>query len=423
VSRVKDQLMQAREASYKMATLTTQKKNDALETFARVIESNTDFWLKENKKDVEACDPASPLYQRLKLDAHKIKALVKGLREVIQLPDPVGQILHKKLLDKGLTLEMQSVPIGVLGIIFESRPDVIPQVLSLVLKSGNACVLKGGKEAAHSNSAFMQLVREASKDLPDHWAQMIETREDVKEMLSHSEYLDLVIPRGSNELVQMVMSSTKVPVLGHADGVCHLYVHETGDLQKAVALAIDGKVQYPSACNSIETLLVDQAVAQDFLTRFQEVATEQGIKLKGCEQTRAILSGVEAADEEDWHREYGDLRLAIKVVKGLKEAVDHINHYGSHHTDCIVAQDQRVQDDFMNQVDSASVMANASTRFADGYRYGLGAEVGISTSKLHARGPVGMDGLVIYKYKLRGEGQIVADYVGPNAKPFLHRNL
>jgi glutamate-5-semialdehyde dehydrogenase len=423
MSQIEVRLKAAREASYKMATLSTQKKNEALENFARALESNFDFLIKENKKDLDSGDPSSPLYQRLKLDIPKLKLLVKGIREVIALSDPVGKLLSKMQLDKGLILEKQTVPIGVLGVIFESRPDVIPQILSLVLKSGNACVLKGGKEALNSNHAFMQLVRDMKSDLPESWAELLETREDVKEMLAASGYLDLIIPRGSNELVQMVMNSTKVPVLGHADGVCHLYVHQSADIAKAVALTIDGKTQYPAACNSIETLLVDESVSKDFFKSFEGPAQGSGVILKGCELTRAYFKEIEPATEQDWKTEYGDLRLAVRVVKGLKEAVTHINRFGSHHTDTIVAQDSAIIEEFLNSVDSASVMSNASTRFADGFRYGLGAEVGISTSKLHARGPVGLEGLVIHKFRLKGEGHIVSDYVGEKAKPFAHKPI
>jgi glutamate-5-semialdehyde dehydrogenase len=313
-----------------------------------------------------------------------------------------------------------------IGIVFESRPDVIPQILSLILKSGNAVVLKGGREAVYSNNAFMKLVGDLNQRcayLPEGWAALLDSREAVQAMLNYPQYVDLIIPRGSNQLVQSIMAATKIPVLGHADGVCHLYVHASANLKQATALAIDAKIQYPAACNALETLLVDEAIAAEFLPTFAEGARQANVVLRGCDQSQSILPDLEAATEADWRTEYGDLTLAVKVVSSLETAIAHINQFGSHHTDAIVAQDTAALERFMNAVDSACVFANASTRFADGFRFGLGAEIGISTAKTHARGPVGLEGLVIYKYKLRGNGQVVADYTGVNAKPFLHEAL
>ncbi len=429
MSPLEESLKRSKDAFLAMSTLPTAQKNEALAQFAAIIEENTDFLLSENQKDIDQAeqDDLTPsLYQRLKLDAGKIKQLAQGLRDLIQLPDPAGQVLSQTLLDEGLVLEKLTVPLGVIGIIFESRPDVIPQILSLILKSGNAVVLKGGREAVRSNAAFMQLVDQLNSRcpfLPAHWATLLDSREAVQEMLNYPQYVDLVIPRGSNQLVQSIMAATKIPVLGHADGVCHLYVHPSANLDQAIALAIDAKTQYPAACNALETLLVDAAIASQFLPQFAQAAKQAGITLKGCAATQAILPTIEAATEADWRAEYGDLTLAVKVVSGVEAAMAHINQYGSHHTDAIVAQDAEVLERFLNGVDSACVFANASTRFADGFRFGLGAEIGISTAKTHARGPVGLEGLVIYKYKLRGQGQIVADYVGVEAKPFLHRAL
>lgn len=425
---IEPMLQQSREAALALATLTTQQKNQALETFAQLIETNQAALLAANQQDLaEQAGQISPaLYQRLKLDAGKIKQLVQGLRDVATLPDPVGKVLSKTLLDDGLILEKITVPIGVIGIIFESRPDVIPQILSLALKSGNAVLLKGGKEAAHSNQAFINLVAELNRQcpwLPRAWAQLLPNRDAVHAMLAYPQYIDLVIPRGSNQLVQSIMAATKIPVLGHADGVCHLYVHPSIDIEKAIPLVIDAKAQYPAACNALETLLVDEAVAPQFFPVFWEAAAQANLVLKGCEKTRQFMPQVQPATEEDWRTEYGDLTLAIRVVSDIKAAIQHINTYGSHHTDGILAQDPQMIEDFLNQVDSASVFANASTRFADGFRFGLGAEVGISTAKTHARGPVGLEGLTIYKYKLRGAGQVVANYVGADAKPFRHQAL
>ena len=345
---------------------------------------------------------------------------------MVRLTDPVGAIASRVQLDDGLVLERVSVPLGVIGIIFESRPDVIPQILSLILKSGNAVVLKGGKEAYHTNHAFMTLVEKLNNVcpvLPAAWAQLIDSREAVREMLAYPQYVDLVIPRGSNQLVQSVMAATQIPVLGHADGVCHLYVHPSASIEKAIPLIVDAKIQYPAACNALETLLVDSEVAGRFFPAFQHAAAAANLQLIGCEQTRTFIPEAQPASDDDWHTEYGDLRLSVKVVSGMDAAIAHINSYGSHHTDGILAADPAAIEIFLNAVDSASVFANASTRFADGFRYGLGAEIGISTAKTHARGPVGLEGLVIYKYKLRGTGQIVADYVGPDAKSFQHKTL
>ncbi len=421
-------LIQARQSSYALATLSTDQKNQALEAFAQAIETHADTLLAANASDLEVQQGqiAASMYQRLKLDKGKLSQLVQGIRDVVKLEDPTGKVLSKTLLDDGLILEKISVPIGVVGIIFESRPDVIPQILSLALKSGNAVVLKGGKEATHSNQAFMELVHQVNRRfdfMPEGWAQLLEGREAVHEMLNYPQYVDLVIPRGSNQLVQSIMAATKIPVLGHADGVCHLYVHPSADVAQAITIVIDAKTQYPAACNALETLLVDSAIAQDFLPPFAQAAKQAGMVLKGCEATRALLPDIAPATEADWRTEYGDLTLSVKIVESHAAAIDHINRYGSHHTDGILAQDSDAIENFLNQVDSASVFANASTRFADGFRFGLGAEIGISTAKTHARGPVGLEGMVIYKYKLRGQGHIVKDYTGEQAKPFRHQPL
>jgi len=421
-------LRKARSAFYSTSTLSAEVRNRALGEFAHLIEDHREFLLEENRKDLDAHRGrlAASLVDRLVLDQAKIRDLVRGIQDVRRSADPIGAVLARTRLDDGLILDKVAVPIGVIAIVFESRPDVIPQILSLALKSANVLVLKGGSEALHSNRAFMKLVEDlatAVPELPEAWAQMVDTREDFGELLRYPDYVDLVIPRGSNEMVRKIMDSTKIPVLGHAEGVCHQYVHSGADLGRAVALAVDSKAQYPAVCNAMETLLVDSEVASEFLPRFLPEALERGIRIRGCPKTREILPGVEAATEEDWAEEYGDLRLAVRIVDSLEGAVDHINRYGSHHTDGIVTEDARAREEFLEGVDSATVISNASTRFADGYRFGLGAEVGISTLKIHARGPVGLEGLTIYKYVLRGEGNIVADYVGENAKPFSHEKL
>jgi len=415
-------LPRVRQASYQMATLSEAQKNDALLVLASLLEDNTELLLEANAKDLAAAEAdkiSSVLAQRLKLDASKVAQLAKGIRDVVNLPDPVGKILAKTQLDDDLILEKKTVPLGVIGIIFESRPDVLPQILSLILKSGNAVVFKGGKEAKHSNAAFMILVdklQEKCSWLPNNWAAMLDSREAIRGILNYPQYVDLVIPRGSNALVQSVMEATKIPVLGHADGVCHLYVHPSADMEKALSVTLDAKIQYPAACNALETLLLDAAVVKGFLTRFVPMAEKAGITLKGCEEIVKLFSSILPVTEADWSTEYGDLTLSVKVVADADEAIAHINRYGSHHTDAILATDAPVLEQFFNSVDSACVFANASTRFADGFRFGLGAEIGISTAKTHARGPVGLEGLVIYKYCLKGSGQVVKDYVGDNAR-------
>ncbi len=428
VNRTRDLVRAAKDAFYKVSVLPLDIRNRALEALAAGIEADRDEWLAANLKDQDdsAGKLADSLFARLKLDKPKIRDVVQGVRDIAALPDPVGRLLDRTKLDDGLILDKVTVPLGVIAMVFESRPDVLPQIVSLALKSGNAVVLKGGRETLASNHAFMKILKRVEdeiEELPSGWAQLIDTREDFHELLRYPEYVDLVIPRGSNELVQMIMDSTQIPVLGHAEGLCHVYVHEAADLGKAVRVALDSKTQYTAVCNAAETLLVDRAVAARFLPEFQEAARSRHVMLRGCDGTREILDGVEAATEEDWRAEYLDLRLAVRVVGGLDAAVEHINRYGSHHTDSIVTEDPEAREAFLARVDSATVMSNASTRFADGFRFGLGAEVGISTLKTHARGPVGLEGLTIYKYLLRGEGQVAADYVGENARPFVHEKI
>ena len=422
------QLEQGKQAFYQMAKLTTCQKNDALALMAQLIEQNKHHWLEANAQDLQENQTGmdASLLQRLKLDQGKIVQLVQGIEQVMNLEDPCGKLLGKTELDAGLMLEKKSVPLGLIGIIFEARPDVMPQILSLILKSGNAVVFKGGTETRRSNQAFMAYVvkplTEACEYLPQGWATLLESREAVQTMLQYHQYVDLVIPRGSNQLVQHIMANTRIPVLGHADGVCHLYVHPSAAIQDAVNIVMDSKIQYPAACNALETLLVDEAIAPAFFSVFAPVAKAEGITLKACPRSLPYLPNAQPAVDADWETEYGDLTLAVKVVENLETAVTHINRYGSHHTDGILCNDAFVQALFLAMVDSASVFANCSTRFADGFRFGLGAEIGISTARTHARGPVGLEGLVSYKYQLVGSGQVVKDYVGANPKShFTHK--
>jgi glutamate-5-semialdehyde dehydrogenase len=327
-------------------------------------------------------------------------------------------------LDKGLELYKVSCPIGVIGVVFESRPDALVQISTLCLKSGNAVLLKGGSEAGRTNRILANVTAEASvkAGLPDGWIQQLETRQDVAEMLALDEFIDLIVPRGSNEFVRYIMNNTNISVLGHAEGICHVYVDGKADVEMAVSIAVDSKCQYVAVCNAAETLLVDEKIAGVYLPKVKKALEEKGVEIRGCDKTRKLID-VRAACEKDWETEYLDLILSVKVVKGINEAIEHINKYGSRHTDTTVTSDKTNACKFLESVDSANVFWNASTRFSDGYRYGLGAEVGISTNKIHSRGPVGLDGLVIYKWKLLGSGQIAADYSGRGAKKFTHKKL
>ena len=423
--RVEEQAGRARQASYRLATLSTEVKNRALESAARALEGHGREILVENLKDQEQARKLGlkdALLKRLILSEGKLTQIVESVREVVRLPDPVGRRLLARELDDGLVLTQVRVPIGVVGVIFESRPDALVQIASLGLKSGNAVILKGGSEALHSNRILFNLIREAVEAADPAFRdalQLVETREDVRQLLALDQLIDLMIPRGSGELVKSIQENTRIPVLGHAEGLCHLYVDRDAELSMAVELAYDAKCQYPAVCNAIETLLVHGEVAPQFLPRL--ASRLRGVELRGDARTRAIIPA-RAVAEADWRAEYNDLILAIRVVGSLEEAVAHINRYGSHHTDAIVTSDSAAARRFLAEVDSASVMWNCSTRFADGYRYGLGAEVGISTGKVHARGPVGLEGLTSTKYVLEGSGQVVADYV-EGRRRFTHREL
>src|SRR3989442_6141425 len=349
---------------------------------------------------------AEPLYKRLALNEPKLRDVLDGITQIARMEDPVGRVLEETELDEGLLLRKVRTPIGVIAAIFESRPDQVPQIAALAIRTGNAVRLKGGREAAKTNAAIGDVIRAVLEKYGVRDAvQLVSSREEVAELLKMDDLINLVIPRGSNEMVRSIQQSTKIPVLGHADGICHVYIDEFADADKAVNIAIDSKAQYPAVCNAAETLLMHS-------------------KFSGREKVVAALrqAGVELRDS-GFGSEYLDLIMNVKVVNSLDEAIDHIHRYGSAHTDSIVTENQHNAQRFLNEVDSAGVFWNASTRFADGFRYGLGAEVGVSTNKTHARGPVGVDGLLIYKYQLIGNGHIVATYTGENARPFLHRKL
>lgn len=414
----------ARDASITLAALPGVAKNAALAAVAEALESQRAEIVTANRADLARAETdglAPVLLKRLKFDEAKLADAVSGVRSLIELPDPCGVTLSARELDDGLTLRQITCPIGVLGIVFESRPDALVQIASLAIKSGNTVLLKGGSEASETNRALADVIYAAgvAADLPEGWLGLLETREDVAAMLAMDDCIDLIIPRGSNAFVKYVMDNTRIVVLGHADGICHVYVHAQADLAMALDVAIDAKCQYPAVCNAMETLLVDELVAGEFLPMFAAACAEHGVELRGCAATRAIIECAEATDD-DWSTEYNALIVSVRVVDGLDDAIAHINAYGSGHTDAIVTADEPIARTFMARVDSADVFWNCSTRFADGFRYGLGAEVGISTNKIHARGPVGLEGLVIYKWHLVGSGHVVADYA-EGRRQFTHK--
>jgi glutamate-5-semialdehyde dehydrogenase len=358
------------------------------------------------------------------LSPSKLKGAIAGVRDVAKLPDPLGTIQIHRELDTGLILKRISSPLGVLGVIFEARPDALIQITSLAIKSGNGVILKGGKEATRSCQALVTIIHKAletTKVDPDA-VQLLTTREEIQELLKLDQYVDLIIPRGSNEFVRYIQNNTRIPVLGHADGICHLYIDRDADIEKALRITVDAKTQYPAACNAIETLLVHEAIASEFLPRVAVALQQKGVQLRGDERTCEILA-IQPAVEEDWRTEYSDLILSIKIVESLEAAIEHINTYGSHHTEAIVTEKNTTAESFLDRVDAAGIFHNCSTRFADGFRYGFGAEVGISTGKLPPRGPVGLEGLITYKYQLLGDGHIVASYSGENGRLFTHRDL
>ena len=418
---------QAREASKRLAAVSSEAKNQALSDIALALERHVGDIAAANQSDLKRAARehlSAPLLKRLTFDEGKIKEACAGINSLVRLDDPVGVTLQATELDRQLELYKVTCPIGVVGVIFESRPDALVQISSLCLKSGNAVLLKGGSEAAETNRVLARIISDATRQagLPENWLVLLETRSDVAAILALDDVIDLIVPRGSNEFVRHIMDNTHIPVLGHADGICHVYVDNGADLNMAERVSVDSKCQYVAVCNAAETLLVHRSVAATFLPRIQMAMEEKGVELRGCERTRQVIA-VRTATEKDWQTEYLDLVLAVKVVEDMEAAVEHINRFGSGHTDVIVTADRERARRFMDYVDSAGVFVNCSSRFSDGFRYGLGAEVGISTNKIHARGPVGLEGLVIYKWRLLGNGHIVADYTGADAKAFSHRGI
>jgi len=416
----------AREASIQLAALDSDKKNEALEAIAKALDAYKLEITTANAIDIENSEKeqvAMPILKRLKFDEGKIKDVIDGISSLCSMQDPVGKVQLKTELDEDLILTRISCPIGVIGVIFESRPDALVQISTLCLKSGNAVLLKGGSEAKETNKILYHIIKKATEEvgMPEGWVTLLESREDVNQMLKMNQFIDLLIPRGSNAFVSYIMKHSDIPVMGHADGICHIYVDQAADIELAVKVVTDSKTQYVAVCNALETLLVHKDIAPVFLPLLKTSLDEKKVLIKGCEKTRAIIDA-KAAEELDWKTEYLDYILSIKIVDGIEEAINHINQYGSGHTDGIVTTDERLAETFMMLVDSGNVFHNVSTRFSDGFRYGFGAEVGVSTSKIHARGPVGIEGLLIYKYKLCGKGQIVADYAS-GKKHFTHKRL
>ena len=416
----------AKAASIPLAAVTTAVKNKALSAISDALNQRSAEIISANTEDLSAAQAnnlSSPLLKRLAFGQNKINDVCAGIESLIKLEDPVGKTLAATELDKKLELYKVSCPIGVIGVVFESRPDALVQISTLCLKSGNAVLLKGGSEAENTNKILAEIIADATDKagVPAGWLQLLQSRADVAEMLAMDDYIDLIIPRGSNEFVRYIMDNTNIAVLGHADGICHVYVDGDADSDMAVNITVDSKCQYVAVCNAAETLLVDEKIANDFLPRVKKALELKNVELRGCAKTASIIE-VKPAAEYDWRTEYLDYVLSIKVVAGLDEAIEHINRYGSGHTDSIVTANSKRAAKFMNLVDSANVFWNCSTRFSDGFRYGLGAEVGISTNKIHARGPVGLEGLLIYKWKLLGKGQVVADY-SDTGKKFTHKQL
>jgi glutamate-5-semialdehyde dehydrogenase len=419
------QVQATRAGARELARLSADHRNHILLAAANGLEAHEAEILKANREDCESLErkgestsgsaPAAALLKRLKTSAAGIRDMAQQVRDVATLEDPLGRVLATTELDDGLILQKVSCALGVVAVIFESRPDAVPQVSSLAIKTGNGLVLKGGAEARNTNRILVSIWHEALEAVSPSLRPAIcalTDRADVARILEMDRDIDLVVPRGSTEFVKYVFRDSRIPVLGHGSGICHIYVDSTADQKMASAAIVDAKVQYPAACNSVEKVLVHQEIAQEFLPTMIAELQSAGVEVRGCARTSNLLphSHINPATEEDWRTEYGDLKITVKVVSDLNEAIEHINHYGSRHTESILTQDERAAELFMEEVDAASVFHNASTRFADGFRYGLGAELGISNSKLHARGPVGLEGLLTYKYKLRGSGQTVTDY-------------
>ena len=411
---IKEEVKKVKLAAPKLAAASEETRNKALAAVGEALLAKQDEIFAANAADMEqaAADGIpGPILKRLKFDEGKLRDVTAGIQDLISLPDPLFKTQFARQLDEGLVLKRVTCPIGVIGVIFEARPDALVQISALCIKSGNCVILKGGSEAMQSNKILFDTIYDAVRaaGLPDNCMMQIAARSEISELLDCHESVDLLIPRGSNSFVQYIMNNTKIPVMGHADGICHVYVDKDADLEKAVPIIFDSKTQYVSACNAVETLLVHRDVVKELMPKLAAALAEKDVEIRGTADIAAVIDCVPSTPADD-STEYLDYILSVKVVDSVDEAIDHINLYGSHHTDAILTENAETAAKFMDLVDSAGVYQNCSTRFADGYRYGFGAEVGISTGKIHARGPVGLEGLVSYKYKLYGSGQIVADY-------------
>ncbi|MBR7015572.1 MAG: glutamate-5-semialdehyde dehydrogenase [Lachnospiraceae bacterium] len=409
-----------------LAATPDKVRNEALLGIAEALAAHAEEIFAANRKDLAAADEkgiAPAVKKRLLYSEGKMQDSVAGLRQLASLPDPLGKVTLDRELDEGLRLTRVTCPIGVIGVIFEARPDALVQISSLCLKSGNCAVLKGGKETAETNRVLFEVIYRAAvaAGLPEGCLLLAEQHSEIDELLTCDKEVDLLIPRGSNAFVRYIMDHTKIPVMGHADGICHIFVDKDADQDKAIRVIIDAKTQYTAACNAVETILVDRAIAGEFLPKLAAAFEAAGIKMRGTAEVSGIVP-CEVMGEEEFGTEYLDLIASVKLVDGVAEAVRHINYFGSHHTDSVMTENEETAAYFTQMVDSAGVYVNVSTRFADGFRYGFGAEVGISTGKIHARGPVGLEGLVTYKYRLTGDGHIVGDYAS-GKRTFHHRDL
>lgn len=411
-----------------LAASTMEQRNRALDCIAVALREHETEIFAANKKDMEYAESkqiAQSIQKRLKYDENKLRDSISGVLELKELSDPIGKVLMHRQLDEGLILKKISVPIGVIGVIFEARPDAMIQVASLCIKSGNCAILKGGKETANTNKVLFEIIKNAviEAGLPAECLLQAELHNEIDELLKCDNDVDLLIPRGSNQFVRYIMENTKIPVMGHSSGICHIYVDKEVDKELALSVILDAKKNYPAACNAVETILVHREIASRFLPLLETLFADESVKINGTEEVKALMqSEIGIMQEDEFATEYNDMEISIKLVNDVNEAVQHINYFGSHHTDCILTENDETAEYFIQMIDSAGVYRNCSTRFADGFRYGFGAEVGISTGKLHARGPVGLDGLVTYKYVLTGEGHIVADYSG-GKKKFNHKDL
>ncbi|MDO5574178.1 MAG: glutamate-5-semialdehyde dehydrogenase [bacterium] len=423
---IREQARKLKEDSIRMAILSADIRNHALAAAAAALEKNKAVIMDANQQDLKAAEAdqvAAPILKRLKFDESKLQGVIEGIHQLIELPDPLFQLQLSRELDEGLTLYRETCPIGVIGVIFESRPDALVQIATLCLKSGNCAILKGGSEAMQTNRVLFETIYHAAVEagLPEGCMAQAEMRSQIDELLECDDSVDLLIPRGSNAFVRYIMDHTKIPVMGHADGICHVYVDQDFDLHKAIPIIVDSKTQYVAVCNATETLLVHRKAAKKLLPELAKAFAQKHVEIRGTKEVQDIIQCA-SADEQDFKTEYLDYIISVKLVDSMEEAAEHINHYGSHHTDSIITENKETAQRFMQLVDSAGVYCNCSTRFSDGFKYGFGAEVGVSTGKLHARGPVGLEGLVTYKYKLFGEGHIVADYA-EGRKQFHFRDL